>query len=211
MDQLTKALMTTVNRMVLEQSFINVVSAGLKQADGKSAFSKKWGKTANRIWGAFQNGLDSLKIWVKESMLDLLAWVLIIGCGISGFFYLLGIIKAAVIKRPDRLKELAKVVFSIFRLLWIFVEFLLVLFHLIPRDQPAANAIMELLPQIKDRLAQSDVENPQLPKRKNIWRRKCKRSSFRMSRLRSSIRNSRKSSTHSMRLKAIEDGSNSDD
>ena len=204
--------MNSVNRQILEQSFISVMNAGLKMAaDGKSALSRKWGKTANRILGAFQNGLDSLKNWVKESMVDFLAWVLIIGSGISGFFYLIGCIKAAVIQRPDRLKEFAKVFFSIFRLLWIFVEFLLVFFHLIPRDQPAANAILELVPQIKDRLAQTDEENPSVPKRKYVWRRKCKRSSIRMSRLRSSLRNSRKSSTHSMRMKAIEDGSGSDD
>ena len=130
-----KAVMLAIDRKVLEQTWINVVGGGLQNADGSKGFALDNG--AKQILQGLRNGMNTLTDWFKEYMSEILAYITVIGNGIILVLLIFGLGKALFSPGiVEKRKEIWQIVIALPKLIWYFIEFFCVLFHIFPEKQP---------------------------------------------------------------------------
>ena len=131
-----KAVMLAIDRRVLEQTWLNVVGSGLKNSDGSRSIGFSLDNTGKQLLQGLSNGLDGLQNLFEEYMTEILAWLAVIANGIVLTLLIFALGKAIFSSGiVEKRKEIWHIVTALPKLIWVFIEYFCILFHIFP-EQP---------------------------------------------------------------------------
>ena len=136
LDNMYKAVMLAIDRRVLEQTWLNVVGSGLKNSDGSRSIGFSLDNTGKQLLQGLSNGLDGLQNLFEEYMTEILAWLAVIANGIVLTLLIFALGKAIFSSGiVEKRKEIWHIVTALPKLVWVFIEYFCILFHIFPEKK----------------------------------------------------------------------------